>query len=170
VQQFAVFCFKDVSPDQPCFSQSLFERIMGIMGRNNFLKMEGSYHLLLLFEYDWATLNQSQKEFLLDAIEESYEAYGDWMSCFVISELLGEYYCDGEALRVLLKFLKSESETARAFVPHALEHLIKDCPDKSLRGKAAESLLSMRNDPSAKVQRELGESFSNLSRAGISLP
>lgn len=162
VEEFAEFCFKEYSPDLDPFPEEVFGLILECMSDNTFLGMSGSYQLLMLFEYDWARLSESQRDRLLEALRESYEKYRDWMSQFVISEILGEYYCDERALHVLIDLQQTSNETARALVPHGFEHVARQGGSDRLGEIARTQLLSMARDPSAKVQNEVAVALSNI--------
>jgi len=107
-----------IIPYEGEFPEELFVRILDAMQNPAFQKLDGSYHLLFFFESEWKKLTESQRGTLLDTIEKAYDKYSDWMAYFVISELLGEYYSNREALRVLRHLRETDNEEARKFVPH----------------------------------------------------
>ena len=107
-------------------------------------------------------LSDSQKEKRLPVLENAYGAFTDWMSWFVISELLGEYFMDERALQTLCRLKALEAEAPRSFVPHGLEHIAKNSRDEALAKKAYTELLQMRNDPSGRVRAEVSESLQRL--------
>lgn len=163
VTQISEFCFKEPQPGQTAFPDYIFDRILELMSREEFLQMDGSHNLLLLFEYDWARLTVQQKEKLLEAIGRSYDRFTDWMSYFVISELLGEYYCNETAFRLLTELQTTSNETARSLVPHGYEHIARDGASDALRKMALDRLSSMANDASPDVQKEVAEALANIS-------
>jgi hypothetical protein len=55
------YCYKE-SNDGQTFNKKLFNLIVEMMGQTQFLKMQGSYRLLMLFDFDWAMLNPMQKD------------------------------------------------------------------------------------------------------------
>lgn len=143
-------------------SEDLFLLILDLLRREAFLEMKGSSHLLLLFEYDWSTLNEDQRSRLLEALRNSYDRFRDSLSQFVITELLGDYYCDNAAFEVLTDLERTDVEVARALIPHGYEHLVKGASDDSLRKQAMARLLSMKNDPSETVRTEVDEALRHL--------
>ena len=164
----ATYCFKRGPVEEDVFPNPIFDMIMQLMTDESFLKMVNSHNLLMLFEYDWARLREDQKDRLLQAFSTAYDQFSDWMSYFVISEILGEYYCNGAAYQLLVKLMKTTNETARALIPHGFEHIVKDAQDSSLRKRAMSGLLSMKNDRSVRVKDEVEESLSHLLARGIS--
>src|SRR3954471_23921960 len=86
-----------LAEDVDHFPQSSFDLILKLMLPQAFLEMEGSHELLLVFEYTWKYLSADQKDRLLPVLESTYGRFTDWLSWFVISELLGEYFRDDRA-------------------------------------------------------------------------
>lgn len=159
--QFASFCFKE--PDQVTpLPETIFDAVVQLLSTKEFLEMEGSHELLLLFEYEWARLTDVPKQLLLEALRTSYGRFADWMSQFVISELLGEYYCDENSFRVLCELETNSSESARALVPHGFEHIARQAKDASLREAALAELQAMSKDPSPEVQNEAREALAKV--------
>lgn len=150
------------------FPPSSFDLILTIMIQQAFLEMEGSHHLLLLFEQTWKFLSDDQKDRLLPVLESTYVRFTDDLSWFVISELLGEYFRDDRALMVLHRLRALEAEMPRSLVPHGLEHIVKSSSDKSLARRAYEELLEMKNDPSEQVRGEVDISLQILANRGHS--
>ncbi len=146
------------------FPDSVFEFLLKLMDFDVFLAMEGSSKLLLVFETDWVRLSEEQKQNLLVAIGKSYERFADRMSCFIAAELLGQYYCNEDAFRLLSGLRKTAKVIARAFIPHGFEHIAKSAADRELRKRAIAELNSLQQDPSPDVQAEAAESLGRLPR------
>jgi hypothetical protein len=161
VGEFARFNFKNPVAEGETFPEDVFAAILNLFEQPTFLEMNGSYHLLLLFEYDWSTLNQEQKTRLLEALRKAYGKFRDWMSPFVITELLGQHYCDSSAFKVLMELENSSNEVARSLVPHAYEHVVKEGGEQQLREQAMSRLLSMKNDASEMVRNEVEVALRN---------
>lgn len=155
VNVFASFCFKEELTDLDTFPEGALTALLQITRRPEFLRLKGSYHLLMLFEFDWGRLLDGQKARLLDALTETYDKYSDWMSCFVISELLGEYFCNEASFRALTRLQKTPNVTARALIPHGYEHIARQAPAAELRREALTRLTAMKNDPSPEVRHEV---------------
>lgn len=163
VQRFAVFCFKNSSPQEDAFPDVVFSQLLTLMPKREFLEMDGSHNLLLLFEYDWARLSEQQKKNLLEFIEMSYGQFKDWMSHFVISELLGEYFCNEDSFRVLTRLQTTSNENARSLIPHGFEHIVRDAESVDLRKRALSRLNSMKSDESPQVREEVAEAIAKVS-------
>jgi hypothetical protein len=144
------------------FPDSVFDFILKLLDREIFLTIDGSSKLLLILETDWPRLSEEQRLSLLNAIGRSYGKFKDWMSSFILSELLGQYYCNQEAFHLLTKLRKTTDTTARSLVAHGFEHIAKQAEDKSLRKRAISELTSMKLDPSPQVQSEAAEALAKI--------
>jgi hypothetical protein len=161
VEDFATYCFKE-NPDGHSFNDEVFKFILETMVQPRFLDMKGAYHLLMLFEYDWAMLTPPQKEELISAIERTYDKFADWMSCFVLVELLDQYYCDENAFQLLCRLKNSTQEIPRSLLPVGFEKLVQNASDLVLKNRSLLELKQMMNDPSERVQKEASESVIRL--------
>jgi hypothetical protein len=161
IEDFGTYCFKEDTAGQK-FNDDIFNLILEMMGKPEFLNMEGADNLLMLFEFDWAMLTHFQKEKLSNAIEHSYDKYKYWMSCFVLSKLLGEYYCSESAFQVLCRLASSSKEIPRSLIPMAFEYLARGSSDSALKDKSITELKKMADDPSKQVQKEAVDSLNRL--------
>ncbi len=160
-------CFKERPRFGPQgFSELIFELILTMLKRPEFLEMEGSHYLLKLFEYDWGLLSEPQKARLVPALEEAWPNFKDWLSRFIISELLGEYSADEWAFEALRRLRRLKPDDARVLVPHGFEHIVRDSSDKDLSKKAFAELLEMRDDQSEDVRGEVMLSLQRLANLG----
>lgn len=149
------------------FSEEYFSLILELLAEPKFLNFEKSWHLLFLLETEWLSLSIEQKDRLILKLENIYGQSSNWMVDFVISELLGEFFADERAFEVLCRLEKLEDKDSRAFVPHGLEHIIKDSANKELAKKAYIMLVEMKNDISDRVRGEVEESLQRLAIRGI---
>lgn len=148
------------------FSDTLFDALLGVMKMPDFLKLEGSWNLLHLFEHGWNFLSTAQRAELLAALESSYGLFDDWTSSYVISEILGRLYADEPALAALCR-LKSRTEgRPRSLLPHGLQLIVSNSPEHGLSRRAFEELLAMRGDPSEEVRDEVVGALRGLANAG----
>lgn len=171
VDEVAGYYFQNPSDDGVTFPDDKLAVILEQMTQPGFQQMPGAFHLLMLLQFDWSTLKPSQKAKLLPAIEDAYPKFADWMSCFVLSELLGKFYCDREGLDCLARLRKSTSEIARSLLPLGFEHIVRYSEDANLGRLALEQLRALDRDPSGKVRHEASESMTRLSRKeGPDLP
>jgi hypothetical protein len=162
VDSIASYCYKD-----PCssdkFDETIFSFILELFANEKFLTMEGAYSLLLIFEYDWASLALNQKQRLRTAIERTYCRFTDWMSCFVLTELLGEYYSDEAAFEILFKLKNSPVTGAhRTLLPMGFGQLARNTKDAALKGKSISELTKLAHDSSDEVQKEAREALDKI--------
>ncbi|HMA34192.1 MAG TPA: hypothetical protein VKY74_06880 [Chloroflexia bacterium] len=134
------------------FPERSFDSLLDLMNRQDFLDLEGSYHLLNVLDFQWEDLSERQKERLLPSLESSYARFKDHMSWVMISVLLGEQYKNEEAFQALRRLRSVEDEVQRSWVSHGLEHIVDSSGDDSLSRKAYAELVQMRNDPSEYVR------------------
>lgn len=144
------------------FPKDIFNFLISLLYKNNVLNMNGSWHLLMSFQYNWELLSDEQKTKLILTLESVYIKFKDRMSLFVISELLGENFRNEQALQVLCKLKNLTSEEHRSFVPHGLEHIVRDSQDKNLSEKAYFELLQMKKDTSEQVRYEVNLSIQRI--------
>lgn len=148
------------------FSDALFESLLEIMRRPDYLTLDGSWYLLRIFENKWDYLSEEQRSKLIPALEDAYGKLRDWMACFVISELLGKLVSDERALDTLSRLKNLKNTTARSMVPHALELLVRRSPNRDLAERAFQEIREMQSDPTQEVIKEVNLSLARLAKAG----
>jgi hypothetical protein len=150
-------------PGSAPFLDLIFDYLLELLQRKDFLLARGSYRVLLLFESEWSLLTDCQKEQLLPALIVAYPRFRDWMSWFVISEILGRFFGDEPAFRALC-FLKETVTAARprSLVPMGLERIVKGASDNHLARKACSVLMAMRDDPAKSVRDEVETSLRRI--------
>jgi len=172
VAQFEEFC--DALDDNLTFCKNfpeeIFQMILSLLKRREILELEESHCLFInVLLINRELLSEEQKERLLPALKDSYERFEDWMSWFVISEIIGEFYQDRRAFETLCSLKTLSKECPRAFVPHGLEHIVQNESDEELSREALAELLQMKNDPSEQVRYEVSISLQRLSNLGIDI-
>ena len=152
------------------FPNGNFTALLTLLQDEQFLRMEGSWKLIRVFEENWDQLSPDQRTQLLSALERSYARFTDWMACFVISGILGEQYGDERAFDVLRRLNQSGKEMPRSFIPHGFEHIARQplYPELAIRARA--ELSNMQRDASDMVRREVAESISRLEKANPKKP
>ncbi len=153
--------------EEGTFPEECFDAILAVLPDTGFLKMNGAWKLLRVFEENWDELSEHQRADLLPALERNYDSFGDWMACFVISGILGELYRDTRALASLRRLKNSKNENARSFVPHGFEHIALEAQQQDLAKHAYQELVAMATDGSAKVRTEVKKSLSRIEKKGI---
>jgi len=144
------------------FPSEIFEFVISLLKQENLLELNGSWHLFTFIEFNWELISSSQKNQLLSSLEIAYVKFQEWMSHFIISEILGEYFANEQAFELLCRLGMLDNENHRSFIPHGLEHIIKGSDNKELSQKAYIHLLQMKSDPSEKVRDEVEESLQQL--------
>ena len=153
VGSYATFCEKDVQFWE-AFPDGTFQFVTDLLAKDHEVEFDGIWHLFLLFRYEWSRLSASQRETLLPLLGKAYQKPMGDMTRFVICELLGEFYSNSDALDLLKQFGKMESEQSRLFVPHALEHLIEETVNPTIRAAALDYLTTLQSDTSERVREE----------------
>lgn len=144
------------------FPQEIFLFIINLLNDKNFQELEYAWHFLTFLELNWELISESQKALLILTLEVTYSKFSGWMARFVISGTLGQFFADERAFEVLCRLNKLDNEDHRQFIPHGLEHIIKDSLDKELSKKAYICLLEMKDDFSEIVREEVDESLQKL--------
>ncbi|MEL4896729.1 hypothetical protein [Crocosphaera sp. Alani8] len=147
------------------FPDEVFQTLIDLFTKEYFLEMEHSRYILYIFLNNFDLLSKAQKDQLILSLEQGYEELQDWMSWFTISEILGEYYQNKQALQTLCNLKKVKNEHPRSFIVHGLEHLVKS-PDINLSQSALVELLSMKNDSCERVKYEVNLSLNKLKNQG----
>lgn len=160
VNHFAEYCFME--PTDAVVQEETVIYLNDTFRSSRFHEMSGSYYLMLLLEYNWAAFSQEQRDQLLDAIEFSFNKFSDPMSWFVISEILGEYYCNEQSFKVLKRFAKLPEEGPRSQAPHGLEHIAKSAINPEIRSQAIHQIRNLLDDPSQTVKEEASTSIHRL--------
>jgi len=150
--------------DAGLFPSSAYDKLLTLIQQKQFQTMRGSHHLFLLFEQAWSYLTDEQKQKLLPVIEDTYSTFADSLTWFVITELLGEYFANEQALLVLIRLeeIEKEEEEPRSLIPHGLEHLIKSTEDANLAKRAYKELESLKVSESEQVRAEAALSLQRL--------
>jgi hypothetical protein len=149
---------------QDTFSDRIFDLILQLLEQEEYLQMQGSSYLVHMLELEWDMLSQEQKDTLLPGLETAYGRFRDWLSSFLITEILGECYANQKALDCVCRLESQKDLQHRALLPHAFEHLVRDSKDQDVKKKALERLRAMKNDPSENV---VAEATLSLGRLGL---
>jgi len=152
----------DMLTEKGEFSNSLLDKLFCVIGSTEFHKMDKSYMLLILFQYNVDILNDQQKKNVVDVLESNFELFKDSTTCFLSAELIAEFFKDKRSLEVLQRLKKVKADIPRALVPHGFAWLAKKCNDRNLVEKIYAELKSMVNDPSKDVRNEVAESMRKL--------
>ena len=152
------------------FPDWLLRRLLALVQKPEFLRLENAWHLLYVFDFSWADLSEVQQNEVLATLEATYAMYSSWRSCFAISEFLGFTLCDEQAFQILSRLKKVDAEISRQFVVHGFEHLATGCSDPTIARRAVEELLQMQPDPSQLVRNAVDSALLQLANRGLVTP
>jgi hypothetical protein len=136
------------------FPEDAFERLLSLLSDPVLRAHEGAWELLKEIDDSWELLTASQREKMRPLLVESFDRWASPMGAFVTGEVLGEHYCDEDALRALSALAKGALMPARALVPHGLESLAGHTESAELRRRAIEKLRELKRDEEAQVREE----------------
>lgn len=161
----AIWSLEDANLTESTLPEKDFQRLLRILEDPAFLQMEGSEHLIAYLEResDLEELNDDQAGRAVAAYEKAYPLIKHWFHQFSISERMSSICHDQRALDMWRRLMNLEAEQGRTFVPHGLEHLVKE-GEGSVSRDALKLLLSMRNDPSECVRGEAEISLARLEK------
>jgi hypothetical protein len=152
INLFSEGCYKNEGFEG--FPEDVFEVIILKIQDVKFQSLSDSHKLLYLFESDWGRLNESQKSILLDVINNTYLLFKDSLSYFTLSEIIGEYFADEKALKVLNNLRQTENEVARSFLTYGYGKLARNTSDENVKKSAIVNLQTLKNDKSNIVRDE----------------
>jgi|HubBroStandDraft_1064217.scaffolds.fasta_scaffold66593_2 hypothetical protein len=153
INKCASYCGKEVQSWE-AFPERTFKFLIELFAQDCIVEFDGAYHLFLIFRHEWSRLSDLQRRKLMSLLNNACTKPMAAMTRFVICELLGEFYANAESLDLLKQFGMMQSEDSRLFVPHGLEHLIKESSDAGVRAEAADFLATLQKDRSEKVRLE----------------
>jgi hypothetical protein len=163
----ATFCFKKPEDVEEAFSDYFFNGLIAVIDSEAFLTMPGGGALLVLFEYDWQRLTESQKGRLLKLLEVLFPKFNDSSARFVAAELLGGYFANRPAFEVANRLYENCTNEKRALLPLAFENFVAESPDVLLKQEALTTLERMQRDTFEQVREEAALSFSRLRSKGL---
>jgi hypothetical protein len=152
-----------ITMEADSFPPTLFEWLLERIRMPEVLAMDGSWPLLYIFDSNWELLGDEERSRLLITLESLYSRFEDWMSCFTITELLGDRYADRRALEALERLSSTPSAVQRSLIPHGFEHLALGA-DPRVAAEALTRLQAMARDPSEQVRDEVAKSLQKVTR------
>ena len=150
------------------YPEKHFRLICSVIGSRAFARSPNTAKSILVqFLIEWNKLSSSQRKRLLIELERIYPTIKvrAWISCFMISELVGQNFRNKAALRMLLRLANIPREHARAPVAHGLEHIVRDSGDPELAAIALHKLTELAADPSDEVRNQVAESLLQIERS-----
>lgn len=149
--------------DGTIFNAGIYDKILSLMNEPSFVKSSVSSGVFKMFEYDWSSFSEDQKNKLRTALTKVYSELTDPLSWFIIIELLGEYYADADALDELEFLKRTVDDQLRSLVPMGFEKLAIYGLSDSIKSDALVELTSMQDDVSEQVRLEVEISLERLS-------
>ena len=140
--------------------------IMDLTALDYFLRTPGAWHVLFAVRHDVERLSAEQRRRLFEAIIEAYPRFSDWMSRFVISELL-EYFPTSEAVDAMRLHVANDDPGVRRYLSHGFEHIAYGASDATVRHDALFSVARLLKDADAEVRKEAEDALRRvISRGG----
>ena len=112
--------------------------------------------VMLFFESEWQRFSFTQSEELRRELTNIYldARYNELDVQFLIIELLAKYYCDSEALRMLINFAHNTTGQRKALACAGAGMFARITSDMSQKKEVIRLLESMKNDSSEDVRQE----------------
>jgi len=129
-----------------------------------FLLLPDSWLLVGFLNNNWGLLTLEHRNKVNPILLKAFDRFGDWMGAFVISEILGERYCDEASLDALRGLSRTARQPARQLAPHGLEYLARTSEDDGLRKRARRALEDLVKSTDAEVRREATISLGKLKK------
>lgn len=108
-------------------------------------------------------MSESQRARLLPVVEEVYARLtGGWEGQFMLSELLGDKYCDARAFAAAIRLYRVCEEVRQQFVPQILEHVGQEAASQETREQALAAERTIFETASGAVRNEAASAYANL--------
>lgn len=146
------------------FPNKLIEILAELLMNKSFLDADGSWHILKVLHHECEKVSSQQWSYLLPKIENSFSEFKDWMSCFILTEIIGQDFPTLESFHVLTRLRNINNEVYRSYIPNALEGFIKNSNDPKIRKEAYNNLVDMMNDKSIMVAKESLKSYRSVQK------
>lgn len=144
--------------------QEDFSILVSLLEEKSLTTSRCSSYYVYFFQSHWYHITKKQRILLLPYLERLFRITADWMTCFSISELLGEEYGNKSSFSTARRLSRTEKPKNRQFVPHIFEHLVTDCKDTMIQRKAMTELKKMQNDSVSQVRNEVKISLRRIKR------
>lgn len=151
------------------FPDKLMEILKKLLENSSFLRASGSWHILAILHHECEKVSAQQWISLLPHIEKSYSKFEDWMSCFILTEIIGNDFPTIESFVMLLKLRNIEDEVLRSYIPNALEGFVRNSLDPKIRKEAYSNIVDMLGDASTVVTKESVKSYKSVKNIAINL-
>jgi hypothetical protein len=123
-----------------------------------FLKAHNSSAVLKFLGFDYATMDPASREYvekeIVPLLSRAYAEFEDWMSWYLICDMLGRYLANDLALSTLIRLKGTAQDQPRSLVPMGLGLLVREASDRETSQLALSELKSLLNDPAEEVRAE----------------
>jgi len=131
-----------------------FGALLAYLQSPELIARSDGWMLVQLLPTNWHMLSAEQQVAIRPVLVEIFSRFRDSTAPMVISEILGELYCDEEALRQLAHLATHAPMPARALTPHGLKALAQTTQDAGLKQRAILRLQALATDPVREVREE----------------
>jgi len=152
----------DEAMEEGGWPAEFFAQVLTLLSDSRFLSVRTSWHVLHFIKNNWKLVSAGEAAELKKVLVAGYDRFGDWMGPFLASEILGEFYPDGDTLAILKELSKAARVPARELVPHGIETLARTTQDELLRGLAVQALELLLKDDSEAIQKEAAISLKKV--------
>jgi hypothetical protein len=146
------------------FSSVIFDGIIAIVSKNEFLALDKSWLVLKLFEENIEYLSTIQKDVLLEQLQSIFHSLNDPTSSFLAAEIIVDLYPDQKGFNALMNLSVGKTAKNRPLIPHGFQHLVKKCEDPIYVEKALCELGKMKSDSNQSVTEQAIYEYSTLKR------
>jgi len=134
--------------------EDAFNELLTMLESPEFLAAEESWKLVNQLRINWHLSSDAQHAALRPLLIRVFDRFVDSTGAMVIAEILGESFCDEEAVQQLAQLATQARMPARALAPYGLGVLARTTPDTSLRQRALGRLRLLEKDRVLEVRDE----------------
>ncbi len=135
------------------FDNEVFVLMINMIKDDRF-KLNPSYSAIYIFIYDWSTLSSSQRGYLIQTVDEVWIHIRDMDLLFSMSEMLGKYFKNNEAIRTLHSMRNSDEVNHVLASTLGLYYMAKSSPDRDLCRESVKCLAELSNHKDPDVRDE----------------
>lgn len=157
----SIFCFRDAGSNSILREKKWLNCFLSAISDERLKNSTILGDLLLWIEQDWGGLGSGERERILETILLESGGYLDRNACFIVSEILGEYFDVGLAIKAIDLLVKKEESLMRVYLPHAIGHLLQKVGGID-KVKLIGYLKVLKNDPNIDVRSEANAVLANV--------
>jgi hypothetical protein len=154
----------DILLEEGDFSIALFDGIIKLIQKDEFLKLSKSWYLLKLFEENIEILSLTQKDVLFKKLQAIFHSIKDATASFLVVEIIVDLYPEKRAFEALARLNACQEKNNRALIPHGFQHFIKKSKDSKLANSALIELKKFASDSDKHVREQATFEYSTLKK------